>query len=64
VALTLGRKPGQTIVLQDSQGREVHIEVMEADNMNYHDYMRFRITAPEDIKIIRGELISGNDSKE
>lgn len=62
--LTLGRKPGQEIILQDNQGREVRIEVMEADNMSYHDYMRLRITAPDDIKIIRGELIPGNDSKE
>ncbi|PAF20054.1 hypothetical protein CHH49_18075 [Terribacillus saccharophilus] len=62
--LTLGRKPGQEIVLKDNQGREVRIEVMEADNMDYHDYMRLRITAPDDIQIIRGELIPGNDSKE
>jgi len=61
VALMLGRKPGEKVFILDEQGREIEIEVVRAGG-NVNNFLRLRITAPQDFKIVRGEIYEGNNS--
>ncbi|CDQ42120.1 carbon storage regulator [Virgibacillus salexigens] len=55
MALTLGRKPGEKVILRDSQGSEIVIEVVEKDKQ-LRNFTQLRINAPKEFSIIRGEL--------
>ncbi|WP_430790859.1 carbon storage regulator [Virgibacillus flavescens] len=56
MALTLGRKPGEKLYIIDPNGSEIEIEVVKGDRNKPEDYMRLRVTAPQDYKVLRGEL--------
>ncbi|MBM7551570.1 carbon storage regulator [Thalassobacillus pellis] len=55
MALTLGRKPGEKLYIVDQDGKEIEIEVVKAD-ASMDNYLRLRVNAPKEYKIIRGEL--------
>jgi len=61
MALTLGRKPGEKVYIIDAQGREIEIEVVKREE-KLSNFTQLRINAPQDYKIIRGEIYSGNNS--
>lgn len=61
MALTLGRKPGEKIYIIDSQGREIEIEVVRREE-KLSNFTQLRIDAPQDYKIVRGEIYDGNNS--
>lgn len=60
MALMLGRRPGETIVIQDDQGREIEIKVVKAGS-SIDSGLKLRIDAPSEFNIVRGE-IHGNSS--
>ncbi|WP_085506040.1 carbon storage regulator [Thalassobacillus devorans] len=55
MALTLGRKPGEKLYIVDEDGKEIEIEVVKTD-AKLDNYLRLRVNAPQEYKIIRGEL--------
>jgi len=61
MALTLGRKPGEKIYIIDTQGREIEIEVVKRDE-KLSNFTQLRINAPQEFKIVRGEIYNGNNS--
>lgn len=61
MALTLGRKPGEKIYIIDAQGREIEIEVVKRDE-KLSNFTQLRISAPQEFKIVRGEIYNGNNS--
>ncbi len=61
MALTLGRKPGEKIYIIDSQGREIEIEVVKREE-KLSNFTQLRINAPQEFKIVRGEIYDGNNS--
>lgn len=61
MALTLGRRPGEKIYIIDSQGREIEIEVVKREE-KLSNFTQLRIDAPQDYKIVRGEIYDGNNS--
>ncbi len=58
MALVLGRKPGEKVFIIDEHDKEIEVEVIKVDG-----YLRLKITAPEEFKIVRGELHNSNNSK-
>lgn len=56
LALTLGRKPGEKLYIIDPNGNKIEIEVVKGDHNKLEDYMRLRVNAPKDYKVLRGEL--------
>ena len=65
MALTLGRKPGEKLYIIGPNGEEIVIEVVKGDRNKLEDYMRLRVNAPKDYKVLRGELYDDfvNNSK-
>jgi len=61
MALTLGRKPGEKVFIMDEHDRKIEIEVMKADG-NLNSALKLKITAPQEFKIVRGEIYNGNNS--
>ncbi|MBR2246288.1 carbon storage regulator [Oceanobacillus profundus] len=61
MALVLGRKVGEKVVIQDDQGREVEIKVIKGEGGLKHS-LKLRISAPQEFNIIRGEIYDGNNS--
>ncbi|GGB35806.1 carbon storage regulator [Virgibacillus dakarensis] len=61
MALTLGRKAGEKVFIIDEHGREIEIEVMKAEG-NIKNALRLRITAPQEFKVVRGEVYDGSSS--
>ncbi|MFZ3576863.1 carbon storage regulator [Virgibacillus sp. DJP39] len=62
MALTLGRKPGEKLYIIDLNGNEIEIEVVKGDRNKLEGYMRLRVNAPKDYKVLRGELYTEFDS--
>lgn len=56
MALVLGRNVGDSIIIIDSNGVEIIIEVVPSET----GLMRLKIDAPKNISIIRGELYSSH----
>lgn len=50
--LVLSRNPGQSIVIKTSCGERVEVAIVERCGRK----VRFRITAPLSVKVLRGEL--------
>ncbi|WP_404454414.1 carbon storage regulator [Virgibacillus necropolis] len=65
MALTLGRKPGEKLYIIDPNGNEIEIEVVKGDRNSLEDYLRLRVNASQDYKVLRGELYDDyvNNSK-
>jgi len=61
MALTLGRKPGEKVYIIDTQGREIEIEVVRREE-KLSNFTQLRINAPQDYKIVRGEIYNGSNS--
>ena len=61
MALMLGRKPGEKIIVLDDQGREIEIKVVKAE-ASAKSALKLRITAPPEFRIVRGEIYEGNNS--
>ena len=61
MALTLGGKPGEKIYPIEAQGREIEIEVVKRDE-KLSNFTQLRISAPQEFKIVRGEIYDGNNS--
>lgn len=61
MALTLGRKPGEKVFIEDEHGRKIEVEVVEAEG-NIKHALKLRITAPQAFNIVRGEIYNGNNS--
>jgi len=61
MALTLGRKAGEKIYIIDAQGREIVVEVVKRDE-KLSNFTQLRISAPQEFKIVRGEIYNGNNS--
>ena len=61
MALILGRKPGEKVIIQDDQGREIEIKVVKAEG-SVKSSLKLRITAPPEFNIVRGEIYDGNNS--
>ncbi|WP_099159837.1 carbon storage regulator [Virgibacillus ndiopensis] len=59
MALTLGRKPGEKLYIIDPNGEKIEIEVVKGDRNKPEDYMRLRVNAPKNYKVLRGELYTG-----
>jgi sRNA-binding carbon storage regulator CsrA len=57
MALMLGRNPGEKVIIQDDQEREIEIKVIKADSG-----LKLRITAPPEFNIVRGEIYDDNNS--
>ncbi|WP_010648058.1 carbon storage regulator [Oceanobacillus massiliensis] len=56
MALTLGRQPGEKLYIISPNGEEIEIEVVKGDRNKPEDYIRLRVNAPKDFKVLRGEL--------
>lgn len=61
MALMLGRKPGEKVIIQDDQGKEIEVQVVKADG-SLNNGLKLRITAPPEFNIVRGEIYDGNNS--
>jgi carbon storage regulator CsrA len=61
MALLLGRKPGENVIIQDDQGREIEVKVVKAEG-SVKSALKLRITAPPEFNIVRGEIYEGNNS--
>ncbi|ASN04678.1 carbon storage regulator [Virgibacillus necropolis] len=59
MALTLRRNPGEKLYIIDPNGNEIEIEIVKGDRNKPEDYMRLRVNAPKDYKVLRGELYDG-----
>jgi len=53
VTLTLGRKPGEKLYIMEEYNREIEIEVVKEESG-----LKLRIDAPEEFKIVRGEILN------
>lgn len=62
MALTLGRTPGEKLYIVDPNGEKIEIEVVRGDRNKPEDYMRLRVNAPKNYKILRGELYTESDN--
>lgn len=56
MALVLGREVGDSIIIIDSNGEKIVIEVVPSQT----GLMRLKIDAPKNISIVRGELYSSH----
>ncbi|SFB08642.1 carbon storage regulator, CsrA [Lentibacillus halodurans] len=61
MALTLGRKSGEKVFIEDEHGRNIEVEVIRAER-NVKHALKLRITAPQEFNIVRGEIYNGNNS--
>ena len=61
MALMSGRKPGEKVIIQDDQGREIEIKVVKTEG-SVKNSLKLRITAPPEFNIVRGEINEGNNS--
>ncbi|MGM8366481.1 carbon storage regulator [Virgibacillus sp. W0181] len=61
MALTLGRKPGEKVYIIDEHDRKIEVEVVKGDG-NLNNALKLRITAPQEFRIVRGEIHQGNNS--
>ncbi|QKY70997.1 carbon storage regulator [Lentibacillus sp. CBA3610] len=59
MALTLRRKPGEKVFIEDEHGRNIEVEVVKAEG-NMNNALKLRITAPQVFNIVRGEIYGNN----